>query len=83
MGRHAAANPVDEVPEPERPAGWRVWVERTVLGVAASAGTLLAARWAGAGWSTATWIAIGALVVVPVAAWAAATVPGRDDAGSS
>ena len=54
-----------------------------MLGLVSSAGTLLAARWAGAGWPTACWIAVAALLVVPVAAWAAGTVPGRDDAGSS
>jgi len=57
-------------------------LERAVLALVCAAGTLLTARWAGAGWSTSTWIAVAALVVVPVAAWAAATVPNRDDAGS-
>lgn len=61
-------------------ARWQVWAERAVLGLISAGGTLPVARWAGAAWSTSAWIAAAVLVVVPLAAWVAATVP--DDHGS-
>ncbi|MBU4216016.1 MAG: hypothetical protein KJ548_11310 [Actinobacteria bacterium] len=64
----------------DEPAGpLRVWVERAALALASAGAGLLVARWAGTSWTTAAAIAGILLVVVPAAAWAAASVPGPDD----
>lgn len=58
-------------PPPPREPPRREWVERLVVGLLAGLVTFAATRWAGAGWSTAAWIGLTVLVVVPTAAWVA------------
>ena len=80
MGRHASPAP-DPVaaPEPTPPAHKvLVWFERVLLGLAAGAGIFFVLRWAGTSGEAAAWIAAAIAVLVPVAAWLAATVPGGD-----
>lgn len=80
MGRHASPEPEPvAAPEPARRAHTVVvWVERILLGLAAGAGILVVLHWAGTSWVAAAWIAALFAVVVPVAAWLAGTVPGRE-----
>jgi hypothetical protein len=79
MGRHATPDPAAEQPLRSRLARHVVlWIERIGLGIAAGAGTLGVLRWAGTSWTASLWIAGVTAVVVPVAAWLAATVPGDD-----
>ncbi|WP_426595119.1 hypothetical protein ACPPVS_05995 [Cellulomonas sp. McL0617] len=80
MGRHASPDP-DPVaaPEPATPVHRIVvWGERILLGLAAGVGILLVLRWAGTSWSAAAWTGLAIAVIVPAAAWLAATVPGRE-----
>ncbi|WP_146842428.1 hypothetical protein [Cellulomonas composti] len=53
------------------------WLERVALGVLAAAVVVPALRWAGVADSTSLWLGAAVLVGVPVAAWAASTVPAR------
>lgn len=54
----------------------RVALERLGFGVAAAVTAALVLRWAGTPWRTCLLAASATLVVVPTAAWLAATVPG-------
>lgn len=82
MGRHATPDDTPELPARRRAARFLVlWLERVGLGMAAGAGTLGVLRWAGTSWTASLWIAGAVAVVVPVAAWLAATVPGHDAGG--
>jgi hypothetical protein len=79
MGRHATADPAPELPARRRLARFVVrWLERLGLGVAVGAGTLGVLRWAGTSWTASLWIAGTVVVLVPIAAWLASTVPGHD-----
>ncbi|MEN0129550.1 MAG: hypothetical protein AAGC49_08920 [Brevundimonas sp.] len=78
MGRHASAEPAP------REHGHRplvLWAERIAMGVAAGVVILFVLRWANLSWAAAAAIALGVLVLVPIAAWVASTVPGHDDRG--
>ena len=87
MGRHAASPGPEPVPAPQqKPVAVPVapahpvvvWIERILLGLAAGGGICAVLRWAGTSWTAALWVAAVIAVLVPVAAWVAATVPGRD-----
>jgi fatty acid desaturase len=75
MGRHASG------PEPvlDRRTRWRgrlvVVGERLALGAGAGAVTALVLWWAGVAARTAGLVGLAALVVVPLLAWIAASVP--------
>jgi len=77
MGRHATpAHPVGESRRDRLRRHLVTWAERVGLGLAAGAVTAAVLRWAGTPWAVCAWVAAAALVVVPAAAWLAATVPG-------
>ena len=59
----------------------REWVERLVVGLLAGLVTFAAARWAWAAWSTATWIGVTVLLVVPTVSWVATLGHRRAGAG--
>jgi len=74
MGRHA----IPEVPaDPTSPAPTTGvgLVARGVLALTAAIATALATSWAGAPWAVAGAAALGAAVVVFLAAWIAGTIP--------
>jgi len=75
MGRHASAEP-----EPQRRGHptLTLWAERVGMGLAAGIVMLLVLRWADLSWAASVGIAAGVVVLVPVAAWVASTVPGHD-----
>ncbi|MCR6689528.1 hypothetical protein [Cellulomonas sp.] len=78
MGRHAGSSqPVAREPG----AAALVWLERGLLGLVAGAVIALVLRWAGLTAGTSLVVGIVVLVLVPVAAWVASTVPGpaQDD----
>lgn len=83
MGRHASRAPDAVDPRAARRARVVTWLERVALGLAAAVVTVLVLRWAGVSWGTAALVGVAALVVIPVLAWVAATVPGHPhgDAG--
>lgn len=72
--------PPDEEPEdsPRVAGALRTWVERGLMAVLAALTGLGVALWVGVGRTTAVVVAAGLLVLVPVAAWIAASVPGPD-----
>ena len=77
MGRHASPEP--EPTEPEQTTHpIVVWIERVLLGVAAGAGIFGVLVWAGTPWTGALWVAVAIVLIVPLAAWLASTVPGRE-----
>ena len=80
MGRHGAPPP-----RPAVPTGRRLrevlttWAERLGLGLAAGGGTWGVLQWAGTAAGTALLTSVAVAVVVPVAAWATARLPGHDE----
>ncbi len=78
MGRHAGtAPPVDPR------SRLTVWLERVLVGIGAGGVIAVVLRWAGTSTSTAVTVGLAVLLLVPVAAWVASTVPspsrGPDD----
>lgn len=75
------ASPPDEESEdaPRVAGAVRTWVERGLMGVLAALTGFGVVLWVGVGRTTAVVVATGLLVLVPVAAWIAASVPGPDD----
>jgi len=73
MGRHAGRTPVD--------LRTRVttWIERVLVGIGAAGVIAVVLRWAGTSVTTAVRVGVAVLVLVPVAAWVASTVPGPVD----
>jgi len=78
MGRHASAEPA---PQEHGHRRLLLWGERIGMGVAAGVVILFVLRWANLSWAAAAMIALGVVVLVPIAAWVASTVPGHDDRG--
>jgi hypothetical protein len=73
MGRHAVP---DETPRPATPAPTgRPLLARAVLATTAAVTTLLVTTWAGTPLPVAGVAALGAAVIVCVAAWIAGTMP--------
>lgn len=74
MGRHSTpAEPPEDAAPPHPPFTW--WT-RAGLATAAAVSTGAVTAWAGLQWWAAVTAAVGVAVVVLLAAWAAATVPG-------
>lgn len=74
MGRHAGSS---EPAAREPGAAALVWLERGLLGLVAGAVIALVLRWAGLAADPSLVVGIVVLVLVPVAAWVASTVPDR------
>lgn len=74
MGRHAGRERVD------LRTRLTTWLERVLVGIGAAGVIAVVLRWAGTSVATAVTVGVAVLVLVPVAAWVASTVPqGTDD----